>query len=144
MPQLTPYNVASWPRHEVVKHRAAILLRIEAFLANGYWQDLSMSEEVKTLILEDWADELQNWSMDRIRAALIAWRDENPRRRPNPGDIKKILKDEWGRENAAKVRAAMSQPDDHAGMSREDHQRVSAEMSDKLAAFIRPMPKVAE
>lgn len=111
-------------------------------MANGYWQDLIMSEEVKTLILADWADELQDWSMDRIRAALIAWRDDNPRRKPTPGDIKTILRAEWGREKAPEVRRLREAVDQPQALDRPDPERrraICAELAQSFPGLIKPV-----
>lgn len=90
-----------------------------------------MSEEVKTLILEDWANQLENWSMDRIWAALTNWRDANPRRRPNPSDIKLMLSAEWGREKAAEARAARAA---EAEAEAQAHEPISAERANSILA----------
>lgn len=144
---LTPFNVALWPRHELERHRANICLRMEAFLANGYWQDLNMSEEVKTIILADWADALQDWSMDRIKAALITWQDDNPRLKPTPGDIKAILKAEWGREKAPEVRRLREADQRPQAVDRPDPERrraISADLAKSFPGLIKPIPRVQE
>lgn len=127
---------------DLADHRKKIAVIVDIEL-DGYFRP-DMGEGRRSMILARWCDELQDWPVEAIRAAMAKWCRENPRTRPNYGDILQLLRAAWGEKNKAKVRAAMTRTDDHAGMSREDHQRVSAEMSDKLAAFIRPMPKVAE
>lgn len=76
--------------HEQDRHRAQIGLRVEVIL-DGYWQTRP-SDVVKAGILADWMDEMQDWHLDQITAALKEWRNSNPSRKPNPGHICAILK----------------------------------------------------
>lgn len=77
----------------------------------GYWQ-AEMSPEMKAAVLADWADELQDWTIEQIRWGLREWRKREPRRRPNPASISAILKEQRGRREMerAKARAAAQRP----------------------------------
>ncbi|MEM8616768.1 MAG: hypothetical protein AAGF20_07515 [Pseudomonadota bacterium] len=66
---------------------------------DGYWQTRP-SKEVKLGILADWMDQLEDWHIDQIHAALREWRVVNPSKKPNPDHIKAILK---GKRGAAYV-----------------------------------------
>ena len=48
------------------------------------------------MILVDWMDELQDWTVDQINFALRKWRASNPSKKPNPAHISTILKLERG------------------------------------------------
>lgn len=52
---------------------------------------------MKAAILADWMDELEDWTVDQIRAALREWRRTNPSKKPNPGHILILLKAGRGR-----------------------------------------------
>lgn len=141
LPAPTPQHAKLLSPQELSAHRQAIAFDVKVTLSAYF--DPSEAEEVKAGLLAWFCDELQDWTHEQVVWALRSWNRENPRRRPTPGDIVALLKKARG-EKIARERAASVQPDDHAGMSREDHERISAEMSDMLGAFIRPMPKVAE
>lgn len=127
---------------ELAEHRKRIAVIVDIEL-DGYFRP-DMGEGRRSMILSRWCDELQDWPIDAIRAAMAKWCRENPRTRPNYGDILGLLRTAWGEKNAHKVRAAMASRNRHEGMTREEHQRVSADMSDKLKSFIKPMPRVQE
>ena len=71
------------------KHRAWIGVRVEALL-DGYWQNRP-HEAVKEEIIADWMDGLETFTPNEIRAACRAWLSDNPRRKPNLGDIRAIV-----------------------------------------------------
>ncbi|MDB6178987.1 hypothetical protein PAF17_15960 [Paracoccus sp. Z330] len=110
---------------------------------DGYFRP-DMGEGRRSMILARWCDELEDWPVDAIRAAMAKWCRDFPRIRPNYGDILGLLRAAWGERNAHKVREALSKVEQHKGMSREDHERISAEMADKLASFVNRVPKVQE
>ena len=64
-------------------------MRVEALL-DGYWQNRP-HEAVKEEIIADWMDGLETFTPDEIRAACRSWLGENPRRKPNVGDIRAIV-----------------------------------------------------
>lgn len=94
VPSPTPRLTSSLSPHELDQHRADIGLAVEVVL-DGYWQNRP-SDVVKAGILVDWMDALHDWSIDQIRFGLRKWRDENPSKKPNPGHIALILKNERG------------------------------------------------
>lgn len=55
---------------------------------------------MKGAVLADWADCLEDWTVEQVHWALRKWRDDFPSKRPNPSHISKILKDERGRKLA--------------------------------------------
>jgi len=77
-------------RDEQDAHRARIAFDVEVIL-DGYWKDRP-PEQVKSGILADWADTLEDWTQEQVLYALRKWRNENPSRKPNPGHILGILK----------------------------------------------------
>ena len=46
---------------------------------------------MKEEIIADWMDGLETFTPDEIRAACRAWLSDNPRRKPNIGDIRSIV-----------------------------------------------------
>jgi len=98
-----------------------------------------MSQKKRDLILMDWCDELEDWPVESVKAALRQWRRDNPSKKPNPGHILQLLNKAWGERNAPAVRAAIEaqQRARSEPMSRERHQQVSAEMAEMLGQFIR-------
>lgn len=76
---------------------------------SGYWQT-DMDPKLRAAVMVDWADELEDWSVKQVKWALREWRRNNPRRKPNPGDIVGILKEQRGRAEAAKL-AALPRPE---------------------------------
>lgn len=55
---------------------------------------------MKGAILADWCDALEDWTAQQIKWALNTWRDQYPSKKPNPGHISGILKQERGRKFA--------------------------------------------
>ena len=93
---------------EIARHRAMISASVEVVL-HGYWRD-DMPDAMRAAILADWCDEMEPWPVESVRAALRKHRRERPDKKPNPGHILAILNESWGKRNAPKVRAAMSEP----------------------------------
>ena len=131
------------PPQEREAHREKIAIAIEIAL-DGYWRD-DMSDGKRALILADWCDELEDWPVDSVKAALRQWRRENPNKKPNPGHIIQILKRAWGERNAAQVRAAVSsinpQPQ---GMTPEQHAELLADLEQQFPGIIKKTPEVKE
>jgi len=69
----------------------------------GYWQSMPPAE-IKTAMLADWADSLEDWSHKQVLWALRKWRNDNPNKKPNPGHILKLLKDARGKAEAERMR----------------------------------------
>lgn len=67
-------------------------------MLQGYWQT-QLSPAMKSAVLADWADELEDWTREQVRWGLRRWRRNNPNKKPNPGHIAALLKQKW----AAKV-----------------------------------------
>jgi hypothetical protein len=86
----TPLYAQSLPPQERLKHRAWVGVRIEALL-DGYWSSRP-SEAVKSEILGDWMDALENFTPDEIRAGCRQYLDgPNRDRKPKTGDIVELL-----------------------------------------------------
>lgn len=60
------------------------------------------SADIQTAQLAWWADELQDWTREQVVWALRKWNRDEPRRRPTPGDILRLLKSKRGEVEAAK------------------------------------------
>jgi hypothetical protein len=75
---------------------------------HGYWQTFP-SEQIKTGILADWMDTLEDWSHEQVVYALRKWRNDFPDKRPNPGHILGMMKDLRGRR-VAKSKPATPEP----------------------------------
>lgn len=72
-----------------MKHRLWIGLRVEALL-DGYWT-ARPTDAVKEQIVSDWIDALENFTPQEITTACREWVSENPRRKPNFGDIRAVV-----------------------------------------------------
>lgn len=113
---------------------------LEVKIALGeYWQDTRRPFEMTAASTALWADMLEGWTPEQVRWAMRQHMRDDPNRRPNPGHILKILKDAWGKKHADEVRAfnAARHPAPAQPMTREQHEKVSAEMADLLRPFIR-------
>lgn len=105
-------------------------------ILQGYWQ-AEMSPEVKAGVMADWADELQDWTIDQVRWGLRQWRSDNPRRKPNPADVLAILKAQRGKTEMAKLKALPTpQP--------EVREVISAERSNAILSEVGFRPKRIE
>ena len=109
-------------------------------MLTGYWQT-DLDPKLRAAVLADWADELQDWTAEQVKWGLRQWRRDNPRRKPNPGDIVSVLKRRRGDEFAAKV-AALPKP------APERPEPVSAERAASILAEVgfnvRRIPTVQE
>lgn len=92
----------------------------------------------------DWCDELENWPVESVKAALRQWRRDNPSKKPNPGHILQILNRAWGERNAEQVRAATAKSDRHEGMTPEQHAQVAADLAARFPGIIKRIPQVSE
>lgn len=101
LPDPTPQHAQSLTPDALAAHRAAIAFDVEVVL-DGYWKDRP-SEAIKTGILADWSDSLEDWHHEQVVYALRKWRNENPRKKPNPGHILSILKSERGKAEVARA-----------------------------------------
>jgi hypothetical protein len=92
-------------------------------LLDGYWQSRP-DEVVKREILRDWIDMLDGYSQDEITSACREWLREQPRKKPNAGDIRAII--QRGRaEIVAKHKASL-------WIKEERPERVSADTATRL------------
>lgn len=125
LPPTTPLCASSMPQPALVEHRKRIAVIVDVEL-DGYFRP-DMGEGRRAMILARWCDELQDWPPESIRAAMAKWCREQPRIRPNYGDILGLLKAAWGEKHAAQVRAAMQQP-------AEPREPISAERANEILA----------
>lgn len=109
-------------------------------ILQGYWQ-AEMAPEMKSAVMADWADELEDWTIAQVRWALREWRRANPRRKPNAGDIVAILKEQRGKTEMAKL-AALPKPE------AERPEPITAEKASAILAQVgfnvRRIPTVQE
>lgn len=108
LPPATPCVTSSMSQQECAAHRARIAFEVEVVL-QGYWQ-AELSSEMKAAVMADWSDELEDWTVEQVRWGLRQWRKDNPRRKPNPGDVVAILKEQRGKTEMAKL-AAIAPPE---------------------------------
>lgn len=110
LPTPTPKATVSLTSHDYARHIARLNVVVEATLRH-YWVPVA-DEVIRHFEMEDWTEALQDWPVDQTRRALRRWVKENPRRRPNYGDILQILKrdrgDEWV-EQSRRMSAASKQ-----------------------------------
>jgi hypothetical protein len=79
-------------------------------ILSGYWQTYP-PEAIKTAMLADWADTLEDWEHRQIVWALRKWRNENPNKKPNPGHILSILLLERGKAEAQRAKQLAPKPE---------------------------------
>lgn len=96
---------------------------------DGYWMP-DMSEHRRKMALADWCDEMEEWPVDSVKAALRKWRRDNPNKKPNPGHIHKLLSRAWGERNAKVVAELIEEK------PQEPKQRVSEEARKAILAEI--------
>lgn len=128
---------------DIEAHRAQISIEVEVFF-DGYWQG-EMSEIKRNLILADWCNELEKWTMVSIKAALSWWRRHNPNKKPNPGHIvgklDRVLSDRMSSE--AKARARHQKPPAlHKNPDRSVRLATVDELNAKYPGWIKRMPEV--
>ena len=139
LPPPTPCVTSSMSSDELAHHRKRVSFEVEVIL-QGYWQ-AEMAPEVKAGVMADWADELQDWTVEQVRWGLRQWRRENPRRKPNPGDVLAILKEQRGKTEMAKLAAiAPPQPERPEPVSAERAASILAE----VGFNVRRIPTVQE
>lgn len=109
---------------------------------DGYWQT-DMSQRKRDGVLMDWCDELEEWPVESVKAALRQWRRENPSKKPNPGHVLQILNRAWGERNAAHVRKTMNaQAEGHRPMTADEHAALSADLAARFPGLIKRIPEV--
>ena len=139
-PTPTPQHSRSMSQEQLGDHRTQISFEVEVIL-QGYWQT-EMDPKVKAGVMADWADELQDWTVPQVKWGLREYRRENPRRKPNPGDILAVLKKRRGQEYAAKA-AALPKADNFAPIvTDEARARNAAKVAELFPAIIHRSPEV--
>ncbi|MDF3606309.1 hypothetical protein PE067_09275 [Paracoccus sp. DMF-8] len=108
----------------------------------GYWRD-DMPAALRADVLADWCDELEDWPVESIKAALRKHRRENPNRKPNPGHIVALLKEAWGKRNAPVVAAALAAPVEapKERVSDEARRAIMAEIGLRDPFAVNKMPR---
>ena len=142
LPSPTPCVTSSLTPDEIAAHRSRLCFEVEVVLKNGgYWQE-NAAPALQAAMMADWADELEDWTVEQVRWGLREYRRENPTRRPNPALISKLLKEQRGREmvaqqavNAEAQQAALPAPGQHHETREE--RRVSAEAARAILAEVR-------
>lgn len=113
---------------------------------DGYWRD-DLSQAMRTAILADWADELEDWPAESVQDALRQWRRENPSKKPNPGHILRILKQAWGERHADQVRAVVERLRAPAPLNipdLADRRAIADDLASKFPGLIKRIPEVKE
>lgn len=101
-------------------------------ILDGYWKDRP-DIEMKTRILADWADTLEDWPQGDVLDALRKWRNENPNKKPNPGHILGLLKEARGKAEAAKAPKPTPQPE---LVNTDTSEEARAERAEKAARIM--------
>ncbi|MCG6112884.1 MAG: hypothetical protein MEQ74_11970 [Paracoccus sp.] len=114
------------PQRDLVEHRKRIAAIVDIEL-DGYFRP-DMGEGRRAMLLARWCDELQDWPAESIRAAMAKWCRDQPRTRPNYGDILGLLRAAWGEKHAPAVRAAM------AATQEAPREPISAERANAILA----------
>lgn len=143
LPPMTPLQNVSRSPQEIAAQRGQISVLVETVL-DGYWQ-ADMSQKKRDLILMDWADELEDWPVESVKAALRQWRRENPSKKPNPGHVLQILNKAWGERHADQVRAVVQQlraPEPLNIPDLNDRQAICDDLAAKFPGLIKRVPEV--
>ncbi|TGN59434.1 hypothetical protein E4L95_11515 [Paracoccus liaowanqingii] len=130
---------------EIAAHRVQTSILVEIIL-DGYWQ-ADMSEMKRNMILADWCDEMEPWTLECIRAVLRKWRRQNPNKKPNPGHIREILERTLAERKAFEGRAVAQQQLPPALHKNSDPCARLAhidELEVEFPGLIKRMPKVSE
>lgn len=104
IPTPTPRHDKSMSPAELIDHRAKIAFEVKTVLS-AYFQPHE-AEEIKAAQLAWWCDDLQAWTREQVVYGLRKWNGDNPRVRPTPGDIVRILKQTRGEKEAERMAAA--------------------------------------
>lgn len=91
----------SLSHQELSDHRARIASEVKIVLS-AYFQPHE-SEEIKAGQIAWWCDELQDWTQEQVVWGLRRWNRDNPRARPTPGDVVRIMKEARGRKVASQL-----------------------------------------
>lgn len=135
LPPPTPCVTSSMSPQECAAHRARIAFEVEVVM-EGYWKN-NLAPELKAAVMADWSDELEDWTIDQVRWGLRQWRRENPRSKPNPGDVLSILKEQRGKTEMAKL-AALPRPEP------ERREPVTPERASQILAEVGFRPRRIE
>ena len=133
VPAPTPELSKSMQPRELEDHRTEICSDVEMIL-DGYWKDRP-SPEMKARILADWADTLEDWEQRQVLWALRKWRNDFPNKKPNPGHILIVLKDQRGRAAVKRAKPIPQKFDGPRPTSDEEPRDYKAE-SDRIMAEV--------
>lgn len=103
VPTPTPELTKSLSPQELDAHRGRIASEVRVVLS-AYFQP-SEPEEIRAAQLAWWCDSLEDWTQEQVVYGLRKWNMDNPRLRPTPGDIVKLLKQVRGEREAARQKA---------------------------------------
>ena len=101
-PSPTPELTKQLSPEDIAAHRAKIASEVRVVLS-AYFQP-SETEQVRLAQMSWWSDTLEDWSLKQVVYALRKWNIDNPRLRPTPGDILKLLKTLRGKKEAERMR----------------------------------------
>lgn len=105
---------------------------------DGYWKD-GIDKKLKAAVLADWADKLEDWTVDQVRWGLRKWRASNPNKKPNPDHIEPLLKAERGRVEVARIKARgewqKSEPKKGKPLTAEEAAAISREYGFSVKTF---------
>ena len=105
----TPQSAKSLSQQQLSEHRAKIASEVKIVLS-AYFQPHE-SDAIKAGQLAWWCDELQDWTHEQVVYGLRHWNRENPRTRPTPGDIVKLLKALRGKKEAQRMQSVKPAPE---------------------------------
>lgn len=130
LPRPTPELAQSLSPPQLEEHRTKIASEVRIVLS-AYFQPHE-TEEIKSGQLAWWCDSLEDWKREQVVYALRKWNEQNPRLRPTPGDIVKLLKDARGKAEAERMRLSKLAPEPQREQVGEDQKRVNAEVANGI------------
>lgn len=100
----TPEKSKQLEPRALLEHRTRIVFEVRTVLS-AYFQPHE-EQAIKDSQLAWWCDELHDWDIEQIVWSLRKWNSDNPRLRPTPGDVKKLLIDRRGHAAAKRAEKA--------------------------------------
>jgi len=133
IPPPTPQVARSLSQQALSEHRAGIVSEVLVVLS-AYFQPHE-ADDIKAAQLAWWCDELQDWTREQVVYGLRQWNRDNPRLRPTPGDILRILLVTRGKREAERAKISAPPPRREAELTPEQRAERKAVLDDVVATM---------
>jgi len=135
LPRPTPELAQSLSPPQLEEHRTKIASEVRIVLS-AYFQPHE-TEEIKSGQLAWWCDSLEDWKREQVVYALRKWNEQNPRLRPTPGDIVKLLKDARGKAEAERMRLSKPAPEPQSAVVTDEERERRKRIVDEVMSGYR-------